>query len=78
MHYRNLEEELLYRREDAYLLEKYHTAVERLLNLRQAGELYEKLKDMGLSLENIDTEKVGNFLTRLLDQIMDFIGGLLG
>ena len=34
-----MEEELLYRREDALLLEKYHMVVERLLDLRQAGEL---------------------------------------
>lgn len=41
MNYRNPEEELLYRREDAHLLEKYHMVVERLLNLRQAGELFD-------------------------------------
>lgn len=45
---------------------------------KQAGDLYEKLKGMGLDLENIDTEKVGNFLTRFLDQIIDFISGLFG
>lgn len=36
-----MEEELLYRREDALLLEKYHMVVERLLDLRQAGELFD-------------------------------------
>ncbi len=45
---------------------------------KQAGELYEKLKGMGLSLENIDTEKVGNFLTRILDGIVGFIKGIFG
>ena len=36
-----MEEELLYRREDSLLLEKYHTVVERLLDLRQASELFD-------------------------------------
>ena len=31
---------------------------------QQASQLYEKLKGMGLDLENIDTEQVGNFITR--------------
>ena len=44
---------------------------------KQAGDLYEKLKGMGLDLEKIDTEKVGNFLTRFLGKIVDFISGLL-
>lgn len=44
---------------------------------KQAGALYEKLQGMGLDLEKIDTEKVGNFLTRFLDQIIDFISSLL-
>ena len=43
---------------------------------KQAGDLYEKLKGMGL--ENIDTAKVGNFLTGLLDKILQFINGLFG
>ena len=44
---------------------------------KQAGDLYEKLRGMGLDLEKIDTEKVGNFLTRFLGKIVDFISGLL-
>jgi uncharacterized protein YpuA (DUF1002 family) len=43
---------------------------------KQAGELYDKLKGMGLNLDNIDTEKVGNFITRFFDRIVDFISGL--
>lgn len=43
---------------------------------KQAGDLYEKLKGMGLNLEDIDTEKVGNFLTRFLGRIIDFFSGL--
>lgn len=45
---------------------------------KQAGDLYEKLKGMGLDLEKIDTEKVGNFLTRFLDKIVSFFNGLIG
>lgn len=45
---------------------------------KQAGDLYQKLKDMGLDLEKIDTEKVGNFFTRFLDKIIDFFSGLFG
>ena len=43
---------------------------------KQAGDLYEKLKGMGLDLDNIDTEKVGNFLTRFLGSIIDFFSSL--
>lgn len=43
---------------------------------KQAGDLYEKLKGMGLDLNNIDTEKVGNFLTRFLGSIVDFFSRL--
>ena len=43
---------------------------------KQAGELYEKLKGMGLDLDNIDTEKVGNFFTRFFDSIMSFFNKL--
>lgn len=43
---------------------------------KQAGELYEKLKGMGLDLDNIDTEQVGNFITRFFDAIMSFVNKL--
>ena len=43
---------------------------------KQAGELYEKLKGMGLDLDNIDTEKVGNFITRFFDSIVSFFSNL--
>ena len=45
---------------------------------KQAGELYEKLKGMGLDLDNIDTEQVGNFITRFFDAIMGFFNKLFG
>lgn len=45
---------------------------------KQAGELYEKLKGMGLDLDNIDTEQVGNFITRFFDAIIGFINKLFG
>lgn len=44
---------------------------------QQASQLYEKLKGMGLDLENIDTEQVGNFITRFFDRIMELINSLL-
>ncbi len=44
---------------------------------RQASQLYEKLKGMGLDLDSIDTEQVGNFITRFFDRIVDLISGLL-
>lgn len=40
---------------------------------RQAEALYNKIQDMGLE---VDTEKVGNFFTRLLDAIVDFFTSL--
>ena len=43
---------------------------------KQAEELYEKLKGMGLDLDNIDTEKVGNFITRFFDSIVSFFSNL--
>lgn len=43
----------------------------------QASQLYEKLKGMGLDLDNIDTKQVGNFITKFFDKIIDLIGGLL-
>lgn len=45
---------------------------------KQAGELYEKLKGMGLDLDNVDTEQVGNFITRFFDAIVSFISNLFG
>lgn len=45
---------------------------------KQAGELYEKLKGMGLDLDNIDTEQVGNFITRFFDAIVGFFNKLFG
>jgi uncharacterized protein YpuA (DUF1002 family) len=45
---------------------------------KQAGEIYEKLKGMGLDLDNIDTKQVGNFITRFFDAIMDFVSSLFG
>lgn len=45
---------------------------------QQAEELYEKLKGMGLDLDKIDTEKVGNFFTRFFDSIMNFFNKLFG
>ena len=44
---------------------------------QQASQLYEKLKGMGLDLENIDTEHVGNFITRFFDRIVELINSLL-
>lgn len=44
----------------------------------QASAIYEKLKGMGLDLENVDTEQVGNFITRFFSQIMKLINSLLG
>lgn len=45
---------------------------------KQAGQLYDKLKGMGLNLDNIDTEKVGNFITRFFDSIMNLVNKLIG
>ena len=44
---------------------------------QQTSQLYEKLKGMGLDLENIDTEQVGNFITRFFDRIVELINSLL-
>lgn len=44
----------------------------------QASAIYEKLKGMGLDLEDVDTEQVGNFITRFFSQIMKLINSLLG
>ncbi len=40
---------------------------------QQAEALYNKIQDMGLE---VDTEKVGNFFTRILDAIVDFFTNL--
>ena len=45
---------------------------------QQASALYEKLKGMGLDLEKIDGEKVGNFITRFFDKIVSLINELIG
>lgn len=45
---------------------------------KQAGELYEKLKGMGLDLDSVSTEQVGNFITRFFDAIVSFISNLFG
>ena len=62
------------------------TAVNELV---VTGELGDSLGDsetasdmiayiMGLNLDNIDTEKVGNFITRFFDSIMSFVNKLIG
>ncbi len=40
---------------------------------KQASEIYSKLKSMGLDLDKIDTQQVGNFITRFFDRIMSLI-----
>ena len=45
---------------------------------KQATNLYNKLKGMGLDLGKIDTEQVGNFITRFFDKIMQLINGIIG
>lgn len=40
---------------------------------KQASEIYSKLKSMGLDLDKIDTQQVGNFITRFFDRIMNLI-----
>ena len=42
---------------------------------QQAGELYNKIQDMGLE---VDAEKVGNFFTRIFEAIVDFFSSLFG
>lgn len=41
----------------------------------QAKELYEKLESLDF---HVDTESVGNFLTRIIDAIVNFFQGLFG
>lgn len=40
---------------------------------KQATEIYNKLKGMGLDLDKIDTKQVGNFITRFFDKIMSLV-----
>ena len=48
----------------------------------QAGEIYDKLKDAGIDLSNVDTkglvEKIGDFFAGIFDAIVDFFKGLFG
>lgn len=48
----------------------------------QAGEIYDKLKDKGIDLANVDTEglveKVGDFFANIFQAIADFFSGLFG
>lgn len=48
----------------------------------QASEIYEKLKDKGIDLSNIDTggiaAKIGNFFANIFGAIVDFFKGLFG
>ena len=45
---------------------------------KQATEIYNKLKDMGLDLDKIDTKQVGNFITRFFDKIMSLVNQFIG
>lgn len=49
---------------------------------KQAGEIYDKLKDAGIDLGNVDTkgltEKIGDFFANIFDAIVDFFKGLFG
>ena len=45
---------------------------------KQAGEIYNKLKDMGLDLSKVDTKQVGNFITRFFDRIMSLVNQFIG
>lgn len=44
---------------------------------KQAGEVYEKLKEMGIDLEEVDKEQVGSFITRLFEAAVNFVKSLL-
>ncbi|MCH5268207.1 MAG: DUF1002 domain-containing protein [Lachnospiraceae bacterium] len=48
----------------------------------QAGEIYDKLKDAGIDLADVDTkglvEKIGDFFAGIFDAIVDFFKGLFG
>ncbi len=45
---------------------------------KQATQIYNKLKDMGLDLSKVDTKQVGNFITRFFDKIMQLINQYIG
>ena len=49
---------------------------------KQAGEIYDKLKDAGIDLGNVDTkglvEKIGDFFANIFQAIVDFFKGLFG
>lgn len=49
---------------------------------KQAGEIYDKLKDAGIDLADVDTkglaEKIGDFFANIFDAIVDFFKGLFG
>ena len=45
---------------------------------KQATEIYNKLKGMGLDLDKIDTKQVGNFITRFFDKIMSLVNQFIG
>ena len=45
---------------------------------KQATEIYNKLKDMGLDLDKIDSKQVGNFITRFFDKIMNLVNQFIG
>lgn len=48
----------------------------------QAGEIYDRLKDAGIDLGNVDTkglaEKIGDFFAKIFNAIVDFFRGLFG
>lgn len=49
---------------------------------KQAGEIYDKLKDAGIDLTQVDTkglaEKIGDFFANIFEAIVDFFKGLFG
>ena len=48
----------------------------------QASDIYNKLKDKGIDLSDVDTEglldKVGGFFANIFEAIVDFFKGLFG
>ena len=49
---------------------------------KQAGEIYNKLKDAGIDLSNVDTkglaQKIGDFFANIFEAIVRFFSGLFG
>ena len=49
---------------------------------KQAGEIYNKLKDAGIELSNVDTkglaQKIGDFFANIFEAIVRFFSGLFG